>query len=102
MLIGQRYGNIQDTQRQISFTVMEYEYAIEKGMVVLPFFYNGNGPLPNSDLDTQGTLFHKFKAAVADCHVVSYFSTAEELKTKLTQSLTEAIANTPQRGWIRL
>lgn len=102
LLLGQRYGSIQDAQRQISFTMMEYEYAIEKEMVVLPFFYNGNDPLPNSDLDTQGALFDKFKAIVAERHVVSYFSTAEELKTKLTQSLTEAIANTPQGGWIRL
>lgn len=102
LLLGQRYGSIQDAQRQISFTMMEYEYAIEKEMVVLPFFYNGNDPLPNCDLDTQGALFDEFKSIVAERHVVSYFSTAEELKTKLTQSLTEAMANTPQRGWIRL
>lgn len=102
LLLGQRYGSIQDVERQISFTMMEYEYAIEKEMVVLPFFYNGNEPLPNSDLNTQGALFDKFKAIVAERHVVSYFSTAEELKTKLAQSLNEAIANTPQRGWIRL
>lgn len=102
LLLGQRYGSIQDMQRKTSFTMMEYEYAIEKGMVVLPFIYNGNDPLPNSDLDTQGALFAQFKGIVAERHVVNYFSTAEELKTKLTQSLTEAMANTPQRGWIRL
>lgn len=102
LMLGQRYGSIQDTEHQISFTMMEYKYAIEKGMVVLPFFYNGSDPLPNGDLETQGTLFAKFKATVAERHVVSYFSTAEELKGKVTQSLTEAIINTPQRGWVRL
>lgn len=102
LLIGQRYGSIQDTERQISFTMMEYEYAIEKGMVVLPFFYNGNEPLPNSDLDMQRDLLKKFKTIVSDRHVVSYFSTTEDLKTKLLQSLTEAMKTTPQRGWIRL
>lgn len=102
LLLGQRYGSIQDTKRKLSFTMMEYEYAIEKGMVVLPFFYNGDHSLPSSDLDTQGALFDQFKSIVAERHVVSYFSAAEELKTKLTQSLNEAIVNTPQRGWIRL
>lgn len=101
LLLGQRYGSIQDTQRQISFTMMEYEYAIEKEMVVIPFIYNGNEPLPSSDLDTQGALFDQFKAIVEKRHVANYFSTSEELKTKLIQSLTEEMANKPQRGWIR-
>jgi len=102
LLIGQRYGSIQNPSTKTSFTKMEYEYARQKGMVILPFIYSGETPLENNDLDKNETLLNIFIDEIKSDFVVSYFQNSEQLKTLAIQALQDAIVSSPQKGWIRL
>ncbi len=101
LIIGQRFGSIQDTATNTSFTMMEYNYAINNGMVVIPFIYSGIDKLPDNDLDQNQKLLENFKNEISIKHTPSYFRCEYELKKQVTQSLNEAIQNYPQAGWLR-
>ena len=101
LIIGQRFGSIQDTATSTSFTMMEYNYAINKGMIVIPFIYNGIDKLPNNDLAQNQKLLENFKNEISTKHTPSYFRCEDELKKQVTQSLGDAIQQYPQAGWLR-
>lgn len=101
LIIGQRFGSIQDASTNTSFTMMEYNYAMEKGMIVIPFIYSGTENLPDNDLDYNQSLLDNFKKEVSTKHTPAYFANEDELQKMVGQSLTEAIKNYPQTGWIK-
>lgn len=101
LIIGQRFGSMQDASTNTSFTMMEYNYALEKGMIVIPFIYNGKETLPDNDLDCNQSLLDNFKNEVSTKHTPAYFTNEDELQKMLTQSLNEAIDKYPQSGWIK-
>lgn len=102
LLIGQRYGSIQNSENQISFTKMEYEYAKQKEMNILAFVYSGDTDLPDNDLCEKGDLLNAFKREILVDFTVNYFKSPDELKSSVIQSLQDEISNHPQTGWIRL
>jgi hypothetical protein len=53
LIIGQRFGSSIPTDENVSYTMMEYEYAKSKGMRIIPFIYNGKQLLEGNDLDVN-------------------------------------------------
>lgn len=101
LIIGQRFGSPLPTDCGISYTMMEYMYAKEKNMRIIPFIYNGKDELEGNDLNENKERFDKFTSMVSKS-VPQYFANKDELVKKLTKALDNEIADYPQKGWIRL
>lgn len=101
LIIGQRFGSSIPTDENISYTMMEYEYARSKGMRIIPFIYNGKRLLEGNDLDVNKKKLDDFVSQISKS-VPQYFEDENELARKLTKALDNEMKNHPQKGWIRL
>ena len=101
LIIGQRFGSHIPTDVNVSYTMMEYEYAKSKGMRIIPFIYNGTRVLDGNDLDANKEKFDKFVSFVSST-VPQYFKDEIELGKKLIKALSKEMRDYPQKGWIRL
>lgn len=101
LIIGQRFGSSIPTDDNISYTMMEYEYAKSKGMRIIPLIYNGKQDLTGNDLDVNKDKFDAFVSKIKT-KTPQYFKDENELIRKLTKALESEIKNHPQKGWIRL
>lgn len=101
LIIGQRFGSSIPADENVSYTMMEYEYAKLKGMRIIPLIYNGKTTLPESDLDVNKEKFDAFVSQITKT-VPQYFKNENELIRKLTKALEAEIKNHPQKGWFRL
>lgn len=101
LIIGQRFGSAIPTDENVSYTMMEYEYAKSKGMRIIPLIYNGIQDLEGNDLDINKDKFDAFVSTIKT-KTPQYFKDENELIRKLTKALDSEIKNHPQKGWIRL
>ena len=101
LIIGQRFGSNIPLNKNISYTMMEYEYARAKGMRIIPFIYNGNQLLEGNDLDENKQKLDDFISQISKS-VPQYFKDENELVRKLTKALDNEMRNYPQKGWIRV
>jgi len=101
LIIGQRWGTVLPNNNNMSYTMMEYNYAKSKGMRIIPMIYNGTKELEGNDLEFNKTKLDKFISEISKT-VPQYFKTENELIRKVTKALDNEIKNHPQRGWIRL
>ena len=101
LIIGQRFGSHIPTNVNISYTMMEYEYAKAKGMRIIPFIYSGDQVLDGNDLNVNKQKFESFVNQISKT-VPQYFKDENELIRKLTKAIENEITNHPQKGWVRI
>lgn len=101
IILGQRFGSSIPENKDISYTMMEYEYAKSKGMRIIPLIYNGLQVLDGNDLSINGCKFNGFVETIKT-KTPQYFKDENELIRKFTKALNAEIKNYPQKGWIRL
>ena len=102
LITGGRYGSVSDTG--LSYTEMEYEYAVEKGKPVLAFLHRSSGDLLAKNVDSDKEKLEKleeFKKKVLHGRLVEYWTSIENLESKALLSLTNAFNDQPQVGWRR-
>jgi hypothetical protein len=102
LIIGARYGSIDDLG--VSFTEKEYDYAVTTGKVVLVFIHGSpeNIPVAKVDIDpVLATKLEAFRERASSGRLVQKWTSHDELKFKIVISLTKAINEMPQVGWIR-
>lgn len=88
----------------ISYTQMEYEYALEKGIPTIAFLHSDLGSLPASKCETKTNRKKKldaFRAALQDGRLCKFWTTPLELRAVVTVSLTAEKQNNPRTGWVR-
>jgi nucleoside 2-deoxyribosyltransferase len=101
LVIAGRYGSVKDG---ISFTEMEYDYAISKGKPVLSFLHHDLQQLVSSKLESTDEVRAKvnaFREKARKSRLVSYFQNPDDLKAKVLSSLVSQINLKPMRGWVR-
>lgn len=104
LIIGGRYGSIEENSG-LSYTELEYNYALEKEIPVLTFMKNTE-KINSSQLDTGEFKYEKmeklekFKTKTGG-KIRNYFSDCGELKHLISNSLNKAKKNLPRPGWIR-
>ena len=100
VIIGFRYGSINEAGT--SFTELEYDYAISKGLPVLTFIKNENAPSTpiqrDTDSDAQQRL-SKFREK-AKKKMAKFWSSKDEFTTMLSTSLHLYFIQNPRNGWI--
>lgn len=101
VIVGGRYGST--TAEGISYTEMEYDYAIESGIPVLGFVHADPGSIPAdmSELDQPARdKLEAFREKVMS-RMVKEYHTPDELASVVSRALIRAIKHTPRPGWVR-
>jgi len=103
LIIGGRYGSI-DKKTRKSYTEMEYEYAVEKGIPVLVFPIKNVESLPLDKKESDGFLMNalnEFKSRAIESRMSSFWGNIEELKYNVLKSISKAKEKYNRPGWIR-
>lgn len=102
LVIGGRYGSI--TPEGVSYTEMEFDYAVANGLKVVALVHGEPDDIPfgksESDPDLRDKLF-QFRDKVMDGRLVKFWKNAEELPGLVALSLTKTIKMYPATGWVR-
>lgn len=102
LIIGGRYGSLSD--EGVSYTEMEYDYAISKGIKVIALVHGSPEKLAvekvEIDSDAQQKL-QLFKQKVTTNRLVKFWNDAKELSGLVALSLPKTIKTYPAIGWVR-
>lgn len=102
LIVGGRYGSVSSTG--VSFTEMEYDYAIAKGLKVLAFVHQAPEEIPAKFTDADPNLREKlaaFRAKVQSNRLVKFWTEPKELPGLVALSLNKTIKTYPAIGWVR-
>lgn len=101
VVVAGRYGSV--GPEGISYTRMEYEYAIEQGKPVIGFLHKNPKDIPSgkteNDREKQEKL-EEFRDFIKQKAVRSW-ETPQELGSVVSRSLIKLIKSNPAIGWIR-
>ena len=101
LIVGGRYGSLSKTG--ISYTQMEYEFALDSNIPTISFLHEAPDNLPVSRTDKDPTKLEKlesFKALVSK-KLVKFWHSPEDLGSVVSRSLTKLIKSKPRLGWVR-
>jgi hypothetical protein len=92
LLIGGRYGSIHP-ETDLSFTEMEYDYAVKQKTPVMAFLHRQPEDLPvkKSDIDEElRAKLAKFRRRVEADHAVNYWTSAAELAGEVALTFADS------------
>lgn len=101
VIVGGRYGSM--SENGISYTEMEYDYALGQGIPILGFVHADPGSIPANKTEMDSAAreqLEKFRAKVQTKHVKMY-NGAEDLGSKVSRALNIAMRGTDAEGWVR-
>lgn len=102
LIIGGRYGSI--SEQGISYTEMEYDYAVKKGIPVIALLHKDIEAIPlgkSEKDDKKRELLTKFREKASTGRLVKYWTNAEGLSGIVAVSLIQTINQFPAIGWTR-
>ncbi len=100
LIIGGRYGSLNE-DTGISYTEMEYDYAVEKEVPVLVFIKNSSA-ITKDKMDKNQDKLEKFiKKATKNRLRSKTFENQDQLKIHVMHSITSEKIVSPRPGWIR-
>ncbi|MGO2339524.1 MAG: DUF4062 domain-containing protein [Psychrobacter sp.] len=102
LIIGGRYGSLSDDG--ISYTEMEYDYAISKGIKVIALVHGSPEKLSVEKVEMNPEAqdkLEKFRNKVTTGRLVKFWSDAKELSGLVALSLPKTIKTYPAVGWVR-
>lgn len=102
VIIAGRYGTIHE-KYGISYTEMEYRYALEINKPIIGFLYKNIDALPvnksETNIESREKLI-KFRE-LASQKLVKYWNNEYELSSVVSRSIIQLIKTTPMPGWIK-
>jgi len=102
LIIGGRYGSL--TPDGISYTEMEYDYAVSRGLKVIALIHGSpeNLPVSKSEVSPEkAERLSSFRGKVASGRLVKFWQTPEELPGLVALSVSKTIKAYPAIGWVR-
>ncbi|RYY80708.1 MAG: DUF4062 domain-containing protein [Moraxellaceae bacterium] len=102
LLIGGRYGSL--SPEGISYTEMEYDYAVTKGMKVIALVHGEPNNLPRLKCENDPQLQEKlerFRDKVCTGRLVKFWKNIDQISGIVSLSLTKTIKTYPAIGWVR-
>ncbi len=103
LIIGKRYGTVSEATG-ISYTEMEYNYAIEKGIPVLVFTIDDSVELPDDKVESNAVYNGKlaeFKSKAMRNRLASIWKDESDLMGKVAIAIMQAKAQIKRPGWHR-
>jgi hypothetical protein len=101
LILGGRYGSI--GPEGISYTEMEYRYALTTGKPTIAFLHRSPGKIiaDNSESTAEGKeKLQVFRASV-EKKLCKHWETPQELGSVVSRSLIQLIKSSPAVGWVR-
>lgn len=103
LIVGGRYGSVNENTG-LSYTEMEYDYAVEKNIPVLVFCLDGNVDLPDekkeNNPDKQQKLL-RFKEKAMKNRLASIWKNMAELSGQAAIAIMKAKTEIDRPGWVR-
>jgi len=101
LIIGGRYGS--ENQDGISYTQMEFEYALQQGKPIISFLPKDPASIPagKSESDpSKREKLEKFKD-LAKKKLVRFWTSASDLGSVVSRSMVKLIRSCPAEGWVK-
>lgn len=101
LIIGGRYGSI--GAEGISYTEMEYKYALSINKPIIAFLHKSPGSIIASKTektDSGKQQLEEFKKFVSNKHC-KFWTNSSELGSAVSRSLIQLIKSNPAIGWVR-
>lgn len=101
VIVGGRYGST--TAEGISYTEMEYDYAVEQGIPVMGFVHGKPDDIPagRTELDPEARKkLDAFRTKVKQ-KIVKEYTTPAELGGVVSRGLIKLQRDFPRPGWVR-
>lgn len=102
LIIGTRYGTL-NNKTNVSFTEMEYEYAVSKGIPILVFALDESIKASDDIKENieQEERLKKFREKVLTDRTGKIWKTIDELTSSVILSISNVIKTKPRPGWQR-
>jgi len=101
LILGGRYGSIAPSG--LSYTEMEYQYAVEIGKPVMGFIHADPGSLAAKHCETsdEGKVKLAQFRSLVQTKMCKMWNTPSELGSQVSRSLIKLIKSRPAVGWVR-
>jgi hypothetical protein len=101
VIIGGRYGSI--GKEGISYTEMEYRYALETNKPIIAFIHGSPSTIPvgKSEETEEGKQKLKEFLELAKCKLIKTWNTPTELGSVVSRSIVQLIKREPGIGWVK-
>lgn len=102
LIIGGRYGSLHPS-KGLSFTELEYRYAVDIGKPIISFLHGSPSEIstgktdPTAELRKQLSDFREF----CQQRLCKYWSNPADLGGKVSRSMTQLMKRHPAVGWVR-
>jgi len=101
LIVGGRYGSV--NEKGISYTQMEFEYALETGKPIISFLPKEPEMIPAKYVEKGATgkkKLEEFKKLVQK-KLVKYWSSPQDLGAIVSRSMIKLIKDFPAIGWVK-
>ena len=101
LIIGGRYGSV--NENGISYTQMEFEYALESGKPIISFLPKNPGNIPSGKCDNDPAKKEKLEEfkELAKKKLIKYWENPENLGSVVSRSMVKLIKDFPAEGWVK-
>lgn len=102
LIVAGKYGSI--SENGISYTEMEYDYAVSMGIPILRFLHKKIGDISSDKTEKtelQTKKLENFRKKVSVNKLCNFYTSCDNLKNLVSKSLSHEIKVHPRTGWIR-
>jgi hypothetical protein len=102
VIVGGRYGSVDEVE-QLSYTEMEFDYAVRMGKPVMGFLHGAPGKIIADKIDLDGDMRKKLNAfrEKVEGRMAKYWTTPDDLAGKVALALMQTRKSHPAAGWVR-
>jgi hypothetical protein len=101
VIVAGMYGSV--SNEGVSFTEMEYRYAMEIGKPIIGFIHSSPGSLPRlrTEVDPAKQIKLESFRELVKKKMCKFWSTAEDLGSVVSRSIIKLQSSHPAVGWVR-
>ncbi|MFS7187859.1 DUF4062 domain-containing protein [Serratia proteamaculans] len=103
IMVAGKYGSI-SPETGLSYTEMEYDYAVEKGLKIIALIFKDINQLTRDKTETEPEIARKlelFRQKISTGRLVNFWSNLSELPGFVAISLSQTMTMFPAEGWVR-
>lgn len=104
LIVAGKYGSI-NSETGISYTEMEFNYAVEKNVPIAVLQYKDLNKLPGEKLEIENAnkrqLLEAFRQNSKKGRMATFWEDAKDLRMQVKDAINSMIVESPRTGWIR-
>lgn len=104
LIVAGKYGSINE-ETGISYTEMEFNYAVEKKVPIAVLQYKDLKKLPGEKLEIEDVnkreLLDAFRKRSKEGRMATFWEDAKDLRMQVKDAINNMIVESPRTGWIR-